>query len=378
MLKELNKKPRRNAIIWAVILVALAVFMLYSTDFSIFTVLKGPEPITNYAVEDLEGKYVKAEVNLVWQPLWYTGDSEETATESGYMVATELITDVNDVFTADIICVSVSKSKIQTMEDMWQRGNLVYEGTGDANDLGQSITLTGVVRRIASDERSFYSEAESYYGPSSDWGLATHDLVLVDGMGPGGKDNAATYVFSGIALVLVLFAIFKLVKAFTGGYQKDVRAYCAATGDSQQAMEHLENFWATTPALPGGIHANEELVMFMEGDNARVMPPQNIVWVYGSTITHRRNGIPTGRTYQLILADNVGKRHTVSMNSEDDSKQAQQALFPLLTGAVFGYDAERERMFKKDRAAFAQVAVQQHMPAPVDPAPAQQPDIPQQ
>ncbi len=367
MFKALNKKPIRNSIISAIILVMLAGVLLVMSDFGIFTVLRGAQPIGNYSLDELQGKYVEMEVNFVWEPYCYVGDTEETATEIQYMVATQKLETMDDFETADYIGVAISKSKFDEMDALYKRGILAFNSTWDVADLGQTVTFRGVVDAMDSQETSFYRELLR----ETDMDTCSYAmLILRDGTTPAGNP-AAVWLFTLGALALVAIAVVKLVKAFTGAYQKDIRAYCAATADPEGTQARLEEFYTGTAPLPGDIRADSEHVMFCEGNHARILNTNEVLWVYTSAVRHRTNGIPTGTTYSLIMADANGKRHSISMNNEADAMNATQGLFPLLTQAVFGYDAQREKMFKKDRAAFAAIAQAQHAPQPVEEAPAQ-------
>lgn len=381
MLKELNKKPLRNSIIWAVIFVAIAGFLLYSTGFGIFVILKGADPAESYSLDELEGKYVKLETNFIWEPFYYVGDTEASATEMGYMIATTKLENMEDFVDADYIAVAVKRGRFDEVEDLYDRGTLAFQGTGDAADLGNPLTFTGVVRQMDREELRFYNELLVDTG--MDEGVSVATLILEDGSGPKTGNNAdlgTIYVMSAIALALIVVAVVKVIKGCTGAYQKNLRAFCAASGDPTGTMARLEDFYANTRPLPGGIRADEELILFITGNDACVMHTEDVAWVYTSAIQHRRNGIPTGTTYSLMLADKAGKRYTISQSTESDSKEALQGLFPLCRNAVFGYDAQREKMFKKDRAAFAQIAAQQHQPVPVEqPQPVAEPtEAPQQ
>ncbi len=363
MLKKLKNKSIRKSLLSGILLLALAAALLWSTDFGVLTLLKGPEKAESLSVQEMDGRYVEAEFNFIWEAFAYIGDSEEEAEEMLYMVALEPLADMNDFETARYIGIAVRGSAIQEAAALYARGSIAWE-TWDAAYLGSTMKVRGVAESLSGSELQFFNELLEESGMT---GYDVTPLLLRDGTVPGGETSFSLWLLTLLAAVLAVSALVSMAKSFAGTYQKDLRAWCAASVDPQAAEAQLEEFYYGTQPLAGDLRINDRWVMFPEGQYTRLLTPEDVVWVYTSATRHRTNGIPTGTTYALVLADAAGKRHTLPMRREALAKETAEALFPLLPGAVFGYDEQREKLYRSDRAALTAIAEAQHAPAPATP-----------
>ncbi len=362
MIKALNKKPVRSSIGWGIVMVLVAVLIIAVFAGDLAAVSKGPAPVTNYnTVDELEGEYIEAEINFLWEPFCYVAEQDETeedAEEIMYMAAILPLDNMDNVLDVPYIAVSFKGGLIDDAEDLYKRGNLAFN-TWDAADLGASMTVKGMVELMDGEEQAFFNEMliESEMTDYVD-----NVLILRTGTAPGGGSFTA-YSMTAVAALLMIIAIFRIYKAFSGGYQKDIRAYCEASGNPEGTLSALEEFQATTLPLPGGIHANARWLLFTEGLNARVVDTSNVRWVYTSAVRHRTNGIPTGTTYSVVIRTADGKMYNVPVRREAEAKAVAGALFPVLPSAVFGYSDQLESLYKQNGAAFADIAANQHQRA---------------
>ena len=334
MLKKLRAISIRKSLLTGILLLSLAAALLWSTDFGVLSLLKGPDSVRDVAVHELEGRYVEAEINFIWEPFAYIGDTEESAEEMLYMAALEPLTDMDEFETARYIGIAVRGSALQEAAELYARGSLAWEAW-DADFLGGTMKLRGVVESLSGSELQFFNELLDESGMT---GYDVTPLLLRNGSVPGGENAFSLWLITLIAAALAATALVKLTKSILGSYQQDLRAWCAASVDPQAAEAQLEEFYYGTQPLAGDIRINDRWVIFPEGPYTRLLEPERIVWVYTSTTRHRTNGIPTGTTYALVLAESARKRHTIPMRREALAKETAESLFPLLPNAVFGYD----------------------------------------
>lgn len=356
MIQKLKQQTLRRTLVQAVLYLVLAAVLLALTGFGIVDLLRGPRPLESYAPEELEGKYVEATINFLWEPYCYAGEDEDNATEIQYMAAATPLTDMEAFDTAEYIGVAFQKSEIDAAAALYKRGVLAFNSTWDAADLGKPMVVRGTVEQMNEDEQGFYEELLEETGMEDVAGLR---LVLRSGKLPGGSRGVVIFL-TAAALFLLVLAVVRLVKALTGAYQKDVTRYCAAAADPEAMQARLEELYQGTQPLPGGIYADRERVLFPEKLYTRVLDADRIAWVYMHATQKRVYGISAGTAYELVLTDTAGKRRQVAQRSEADASAALHALFDLLPHAVFGYDVLWEKLFKNDRAAFAALAARQH------------------
>jgi hypothetical protein len=86
---------------------------------------------------------------------------------------------------------------------------------------------------------------------------------------------------------------------------------------------------------------------------AAVMRRDEVIWAYKKRTKHSVNFIPTGSSYSLVLRDTRGKLLELS-NSEQNVNGYISSLAEQTPWVFFGYNKEREKLYKKHLQAFAQ------------------------
>ncbi len=360
MFKKLNAKPLRANLVLSVILILIGAIILGGVLPGVAASAQGAEKAAALHIGEMEGRYVEAEINFIWEPFAYTGDTEETADAMFYMVAIHPISHMDDFETAEYIGLEVSGKALEAANVLYERTNIAWN-TWDVADLGKSIVVKGVVESMDSEEQEFFDELLVESGMED---VAVLPLILRNGTVPGGQSNVGAWLIALLGTALVAWAAVLLVRAFSGYYQKDLRAWCAASVDPAAAQAELEEFYAFTEPLPGDIRINDRWLLFVSEQHARLLDPTQVVWAYTSAVKHRTNGIPTGTTYAVVFVDAGGKRYNVPVRKQADAQTTLNALFPLLPGTLFGYNAAYEKMPGVNNAALAQLAAEQHAAQP--------------
>lgn len=360
MLKKLNAKALRSNLILSIALILIGAVILALSLPGIAGAAKGAEDAGTLHAPQMEGRYIEAEINFIWEPFAYVGDSEEDMEEVLYMVAIHPLESMDDFAAAEYIGLSVSGSLIKQTEALYERTNTAWE-SWDAADLGESVVIRGVVEAMDSEEQDFFEDLLVESGMEEANALP---LILRAGTVPGGQTGFGSVVMTLFGAALLVWAAVLLVRTFSGYYQKDIRSFCAAAADPAYAMAGLEEFYAAAEPLPGDIRIDAHRLLLIDNLHARLLDPAGVIWVYTDAIRRRVNGIPVGTAYVTVLVDATGRRYRVTMRSKAEAEAAVDALFPLLPGAVFGYSRDYERMLKTDLSALAPLAAQQHAPQP--------------
>lgn len=95
------------------------------------------------------------------------------------------------------------------------------------------------------------------------------------------------------------------------------------------------------------------MTYYLAGSDVRALPNNKMMWAYLNTITHRRNGIKTGTTYNVIIEVEGAKRnHTVSVPNETTADNMLQKIGAMFPWAVLGYSDELKDLFNKNRDQF--------------------------
>lgn len=81
-----------------------------------------------------------------------------------------------------------------------------------------------------------------------------------------GKSHAdATWGFTALAAAALIWAIYRIVRAATGGYQSDLRKLCAAAPEGAEvAAERMEQFYENVEPV-GPLHIGGDWVIWQDG-----------------------------------------------------------------------------------------------------------------
>ena len=329
MLKQLKMYSLRKVLVWVLVtLVGGAVFLAMRVP-GVVMLAKGPAYLDDVPVEELEGKYVTADVEYILDWFAYTESSKGAVTEKEYIIP---------VGTQEFMALVLDGKMVE-------QGEALMNDTADylngGSDVEWYMQVQGTVRPLEGEHLRYFKEAFAYDELSPENQALVLPLGLYVG-DVGAHDQVTMWFFFGIGLVLVAIGLFLVVKALTGGYQKSIKTYCQ--GDPM-ALEQLERFYEETPPVHG-VRLGRDLLLVQQDAATILLEAQRVVWAYGQTVQHRTNGIPTGKTYALILRTDNGKMYTVPMK-KDAVPEVLEAMHDAYPDWVMGYSKDLEDIYKQ-------------------------------
>ena len=340
-LKRLRMDSLKKVAFRIVLFFALAVgVFVYFHCWELFGMLS-PKTLADLTPETMEGAYVEDDIYL-----FYTPYLEELYGENRYNAETTGIQYLVDFDEELFMGLSVHKDRLDEANAMMDACEKYFDGKLPEEDI-PVLHVKGSIRAMDSEEKGYYMD------------LAEGDAELESIMLPyyldvnriDGRPVAAQIcIFIG-SIILLILGIFPLVKALTGGYQKQVKAKLSAMGDFESEAERAARFYDLTEPV-SGVRMGSEYVYFVHNADSILLRPWDVVWAYQSTTQHRTNGIPSGKTYAAILRTMDGKQYTLSMK-EEQVQRLLEAISVSLPGVVIGYTEDLERVYKQDRSAFS-------------------------
>ena len=341
-LNQLKRESLRKVILRVVLLLALgtAFFVLFGCHKLLGTL--SPKTLADLTPETMEGAYVEDDIYFLYTPyveVEQYRDNVRTGT-----VGMQYLTDFDEIYYMGLY---VHKDSLQEAEALMDASEDFMEGNLAAEQM-PVMHVKGTVRLMEEDDQRYYFDLAE-----GDAELEAVMLPYYLDVGRVGKQTFVTVaVFAAVALICVVLAIFPLVKALTGGYQKQLRRKLSESGDMEAAAERAERFYeAAEPVC--GVRMNGEYVFFQEGPNSILLRPWEVAWAYQSTTQHRTNGIPSGKTYAAVLRTMDGKQYTLGM-SESQVQTLLGAMETALPGTVLGYSDELAGLYKNNRDFFSQ------------------------
>ncbi len=340
-LKQLRMDSLRKAAFRVILFCALAVgIFVYFQCWTLLGVLS-PKSLADLTPETMEGIYVEDDIYL-----FYTPYLEELYGENRYNAETTGIQYLVDFDQERFMGLSVHKDRLSEAEAMMTACESYFDGALSSEDL-PAMHVKGSIKAMDDEERGYYME------------LADGDIELEAAMLPyyldvgrvSGRPVLAQLCLLIGSLAFLIAGLFPLVKALTGGYQKQVKAKLSAAGDFESAAERAALFYERTEPV-SGVRLGSEYVYFMNGANSVLLRPWDIVWAYQSTTQHRTNGIPSGKTYAAILRTADGRQYELGMK-EAGVQRLLEAVSASLPGVIIGYTDDLERIYKQNRSSFS-------------------------
>lgn len=343
MLLLLKKKGKNIAILRTVIIFALIITYFVYSDFAPIKLIQGPAPLEDISVADYNNQYVAAEMNLSlgsYMDTFSTDEKTNTSTtiRSAYVIPT------ND---EKLMGVSIVESDIELANrivdetyDWWEK-KIEYPTS--------SIEVKGTLQKMDDEEYRYFVRSMEYLGYTTEE-INGFAIPYVLKQGYIGKLNENAVVFLGITFIgLVLFAIYTLIKAFSGSYQKDILKYI--DNNPSISFKELEADFSTAIPVGKKIWVGSRWTFYLDGAAAQLVDNNDIIWAYSSEHTVIGKGV-FNRTISIKLFD-INKRYT-SLNVKKDAEADQilQIYNDIHNHMVIGYNRELERCFQKDFDAF--------------------------
>ena len=329
--------------------------MFVYNGFGVFKLIGGPKYLYDLPVDELNGSYVEAEI--FYLPDWYAvTESRREGSPVKTVVSREYIIPVGDM---EFMGVLMNKENLTYADQIMEESQAYLDG--EISELNNYFTVKGTILPMPEDSLGFYHDTIGYEELDAEtqaWFLPYY--LKVDYLGR--TQTALTWVTTGIGVVCLAIGLLMLIRALTGAYQKEIKKYCETSGEGEFATERLEAFYQSTQPV-GGIRMNDRWVLFQQGAWTRLLDAQDLCWAYQRTTRHRTNGIPTGKTYGLILKTRKKRSFDLGM-AEATVQQTLHEIGMRLPHVVLGYAKELEREYKNNPEAF----VRQPVTTPPDPS----------
>ena len=347
--------------------------------------LAGPayfEPLDDHEdILSLQGQYITMDVDTLID--YY---AETVSSESGKrdeVSAREYIMPINTPDATIYIGLEVPASKIDDAEAVVDdTTRMLDDEDGSYEWDGSYVTVRGTLKRMDDETKQLW---EDYF---IDAGFSYDDIGLEDGctflplvLTDDEIDGSDTFVlgFMGIVMLLVLaLLIWFVVRSLTGGFQKQIRRYIAATADPEGTEQALDRFYEDT-MQDGKVRMSRSWLMYVHGRDSWVLAGDDVVWAYQYTVRHKAYGILTVGKEMMVRVYGATEKnacHDISVKNEDEAQEILRQMQSTYPDAMIGYDAEIEKRYHANPVTFHQeVAAARRQPAA---APAAEPTEPAQ
>lgn len=349
-LKKLKRQSIGSLLLLIILMGAIGLFGISASN------LFASEPEARYLHdvprEELEGAYVTVEVDWIYGCYAYT-ETYENNKPTGIITEQEYVIDANY---DDYMCLILDGDLMDQADALLEECDAYYYGETDT--ITKTFTVTGEVKRLPSDSLALYHEAMDYDNLTAE----EQAIILPLYLSPSNYDLEIVPLIFG--LVFLAIAVYFLIAALSGTYQKQVKQKLEQMfGDNtERADEFLRNLM-DTPAV-AKTHIAGGYILLRVGYAQKLLGSEELVWAYLQTVRQKLYGIiPIGKSYRLVLKLADGKELPVVMKEaqvkEQLTKIAQQ--FP---SCAIGYSDQLAALYRKDPNTMRQVAAAQRNSAP--------------
>lgn len=341
-LKDLRRISLRRRMVRIAVLAALAAgVFVYFRCWSLLGMLS-PKTLSELTPETMEGAFVEDDIDWFYSP--YLEERYGEDWETGKRTGVQYLIDFDEVYYMGL---AVHGKQMEEADAMMEAVDDFYDGGLAAEDV-PVLHVRGTVR--AMDEQEAYYFLDFAGGePELEALLLTYCL---DADRIAGRSILAEAAALAGALALLAAALFPLVKAQRGGYQKQVVEKLREAGPLEAEAERAARFYERTEPI-SGVRLGTEYIFFQNGADSVLLRPWDLAWAYQNTTQHRTNGVPTGKTYALVLRTMDGGQYSLPMK-EAEIQRLLGAMREALPRTSLGYTPEVEKIYREHREVFAE------------------------
>ncbi|MDD3429488.1 MAG: hypothetical protein PHG02_05755 [Oscillospiraceae bacterium] len=347
VLKKLKQISIKNVLVKAFAFIAAGVilFVAFGGVNFVKAKLKGPTDIYELSVDELEGAYVSAEVYFLFDMYAYTEETKD-GVDTGKILNKEYIIPVGE---QEYMGVSLPSAYLQQADTLLEECN-TYFTNGTSPTI--SFVVEGTILPMEADSLSFYHDMVGYNNEDATpeyQALFLPYYLKADTIGT--YEVGTLYMVVAASVILIGVGLYMLLRALVGGYQSKMKKIVSAQENSELLWDELEKFYENTEPV-NGIRISENWILYQKGANSVLLWAKDIVWAYQSTTTHRMYGIPTGKTYCVVLRTGEGKQYQIAVKTETMAQDVIRQLEDKLLGVTVGYTAEIVALYNTDRESF--------------------------
>lgn len=345
----LNKLKTRTLLwmLFPVLLLAVIGICCFAES-NLFAEEPTPQNLFEVPRDELEGAYVTVDVEWIYGCYAYTEETRNNI-PTGKITEREYLIDAN---ADDYMALILSGDLMDQAEALMAECDDFYNGS--AEEITQSFTVTGYVKKLPTDSLDFYHEALDYYSLSA----AEREIILPLYLAPADFDlNVIALI---ISLVCIAAAVLLLVLVFQGRFQRQITEKLEQMfGDNPERQdEFLKHMLNKVPNV-GGMRMDNGYIYLCQGMSHYLYDSRDLVWAYQQVTRQKLYGIITvGKNYGVALKMADGTSKVVAMPKKKVGEMLQK-IAEQFPGCVIGYSDQLAALYNQNRGAMANVAAAQ-------------------
>ncbi len=360
MLQKLKSASLKKVMPGIIILFIAAAGLLVYFGPDFITWAKGPVAFEELSINEIENQYVTMTFELTFGTF---ATEVTTTTRNGAKVSER------DTMQYHAVLVGGLDRYVNTNEDLyWEfvglavparyfdttkiidRNSDEFFETYDLRALDTTMQITGQILPMDDEMlrhyRSFFREAD--YTDDEFKEYCAPYYIKVDHLKRGHADFVL--FMNALAVILLLWAVYMLIKALTGGYQRKLIKALKAQGEME--LERADADFESASEPTKGIRIGRNYLFDCSGAKTDVFALRQVAWAYSHQVNHQKYGRTVSTTYSIILYTENKKSHQLTMPSKAASDQVLDELNRKCPAGIFGYSDQLKQLFNKNYDEF--------------------------
>lgn len=363
MLQKLKSASLKKAMPWIIILFVAAAGLLVYFGPDFLTWVKGPVTFEDLSIGEIEDQYVTMTFELTFGTF---ATEVTTTTRNGVKVSEK------DSMQYHAVLVGGLDRYINTEEDMyWEfvglavpsryfdtvriidRNSDDFFETYDLRSLDTTMQVTGQLLPMDDEMlrhyRAFFDEADYTAEEFRDY--CSPYYIKIDHLRRGHVDFVLTMM--ALAAILFLMALYMLIKALTGGYQRKLVKALKALGEME--LERADADYESASEPTKGIRIGRNYLFDCTGTKTDVFALRQVAWAYTHCVNHQKYGRTVSTSYSIILYTEDKKQHQLAMPSQTACDQVIDDLNRKCPAGIFGYSDQLRELFNRNYDEFTRL-----------------------
>ncbi len=344
MIEKLKKKAMIKWIIWAVVCFAIALVIVVVTFGNVFKYANKAVDIKDLDPKDVkEEMHVKGTVDMVFDCYAYREKSNGDIDEACFFIP---VGDDAEYYIGLLCKGKTAKTAMDAVDALYAD---FEDGYYDGDNIIE-VSFDGVVKPLNKQTAGFFREYVEEYFPGKEEFFLEYEIN--DGIFVGHEDDDYVYALVFAAIIGVVGLCF-LIYGLSGSNVKAIEKYLKTQPNPEYTKQRIEQLAETTGVQ--GVRINEEFLFATAGSAVHFAESKSILWAYQHTVQHRTNGVPTGKTYSVMMKMRDGKQLQINMPHEDACQEVLKYMNSRIPWVIIGYDDQLMRMYNKNRAEMIRI-----------------------
>jgi hypothetical protein len=226
------------------------------------------------------------------------------------------------------------------------------------SDSYTNFNIDGTVRKPAGDETKIFDDFVSEVAKENNVSALTARSWVspyVVAYGSGGNTGTSQFFFvvaSAALLAVLLVLLFAIISVTNEKRSKSYKRLALAGNPDPDVVNYnlsreVQDY--STVTLKSSIFTRTYIV-YLSTFGYKVRRGDELVWIYKRVTQNSYNGVPTGKTFQIICCFADGKTLSIptGKKNSDEALTAAAALYP---SAIFGFSQDLARLWKPKNLA---------------------------